>query len=59
MYVYAQGLTKGVNGFIEDGAEEGEYIMTVSANERAAGKCGIPSLLHNFSTQYFWFLDLQ
>ena len=33
MYVYAQGLTKGVNGFIEDGAEEGEYIMTVSAND--------------------------
>ena len=33
MYVYAQGLTKGVHGSIGDGAEEGEYIMTVSAND--------------------------
>jgi len=33
MYVYSQGLTKGVHGFIADGAEEGEYIMTVSAND--------------------------
>src|ERR1044071_9726707 len=33
MYVYSQGLTKGVHGFLEDGAQEGSYVMNVFAND--------------------------
>ena len=33
MYVYAQGLTKGVHGFIEEGSEEDSYTISVFAND--------------------------